>query len=86
MYKVAFFLCAMDPSKILVWNVRGLNSSGKQDSVRTLVDSMQSEIVCLQETKIAVMPRRVLLSALGSDFSNFIELPAAGASGGILVA
>lgn len=80
------FLIQMDPSKILIWNVRGLNSSSRQDSVRTLVDSSRADIVCLQETKIAALPRRVLLSALGSDFTDFIELPAAGASGGILMA
>jgi hypothetical protein len=32
------------------------------------------------------MPQRVLLSALGSSFTDYLELPAMGASGGILVA
>lgn len=30
--------------------------------------------------------RQTLLSSLGSDFDNFVELPSAGASGGLLVA
>jgi exonuclease III len=45
----------MDPSKILVWNVRGLNSSVRQDSVRELVDSSRVEVVCLHETKMQVI-------------------------------
>jgi hypothetical protein len=36
---VVLFSSLMDPSKIIIWNVRGLNGSAKQDVVRTLVDS-----------------------------------------------
>ena len=75
----------MDPTKILIWNVRSLNSSARQDSVRTIVDSARPDIVCIQETKMVEVTRRTLLSAFGSDFSEFIEVPSAGASGGILV-
>jgi exonuclease III len=46
----------MDPKKILIWNVRGLNSSSRQDVVRTLVEASRVDIVCLQETKMAVVP------------------------------
>jgi exonuclease III len=76
----------MDPSRILVWNVRGLNSSARQDAVRTILQASKSDIVCLQETKMPVIPQRVVLSMLGSDFSSYLELPAEGSSGGILVA
>jgi exonuclease III len=76
----------MDPAKIFIWNVRGLNSLARQDSVRTLVSTSRVDIVCLQETKFVVVSRRVLLPMLGSDFTNFVELPSTGASGGILVA
>jgi exonuclease III len=76
----------MGPEKILIWNVRGLNSSARQDSVRTLIASSRADIVCLQETKMAVVSQRILLSMLGSDFSSHVELPAVGAGGGILVA
>jgi exonuclease III len=77
--------CLMDPTKILIWNVRGLNSTSRQDSVRSIVDSSRSDIVCIQETKVTNMSRRIILSALGSDFSDFIAAPSVGASGGILV-
>jgi exonuclease III len=46
----------MDPSKILVWNVRGLNSSVRQDSVRDFVETVKMDVVCLQETKNAEYP------------------------------
>ena len=84
----SFFLLLviMNPGNILCWNVRGLNSRARQDSVRTLVSSAKIDIVCLQETKMSVLSRATLLSMLGSDFSHWIDLPAAGASGGILVA
>ena len=76
----------MDPSKILIWNVRGLNSSSRQDSLRSLVDSSRSDIVCVQETKIAGLSHRIILSALGADFSDYAVVPSTGASGGILIA
>lgn len=76
----------MNPSKILCWNVRGLNSRARQDAVRTLVDSCRVDIVCLQETKMTVMPPGVILSMLGSDFTQWVDLPAAGASGGVIIA
>jgi exonuclease III len=76
----------MDLSKILIWNVRGLNSSGWQDSLCTLANSVQSDVMCIQETKIAALPCRVLLSALKSEFTGYAELPVVGASGGVLVA
>ena len=74
----------MDPAKILIWNVRGLNSTSRQDSIRSIMDSSQSDIVCIQETKVTDMSRIIILSSLGLDFSDFIATPSVGASGGIL--
>jgi hypothetical protein len=76
----------MDPSKILIWNVLGLNGSARQDVVRTLVDSARVDVVCLQETKMVDVSRFLLLRMLGPAFDNFVFLPSVGASGGILVA
>ena len=73
----------MNPGNILCWNVHGLNSRARQDSVRTLVSSTKIDIVCFQETKMSALSRATMLSMLGSDFSLWIDLPAAGASGGI---
>lgn len=85
---VVFPICfSMDPSHILVWNVCGLNSAARQDAVRMLVNSSQVDIVCLQETKMVAVTRRLILSMLGSDFdNNFTFLPSTGASGGVLIA
>jgi len=77
----------MNPSQILIWNVRGLNSVARRDAVRVLVDSAKIDIICLQETKMVAVSRQTILSMLGSDFdNNFICLPSVGASGGILIA
>ena len=83
---VGFKCVFMDLAKILIWNVRGLNSTSRQDSVRSIVDSSQSDIVCIQETKITGISRRIILSTLGLEFSYFVAAPSVGASGGILVA
>ena len=77
----------MDPSRILVWNVRGLNSQARQDEVIVIVDSSKIDVVCLQETKMAEVSRQCILSMLGVEFdNNFTFLPSLGASGGILIA
>lgn len=76
----------MNPSKILCWNVRGLNLRACQDTMCTLVDSCRVDIVCLQEMKMSVMPPGVILSMLGSDFTHWVDLSADGASGGIVLA
>ena len=76
----------MDPSRILCWNVRGLNSSARQDVVRCLVDSVKADVICIQETKMSDVTRWLVCRCLGSDFGNFVFSPSNGASGGILVA
>jgi len=58
----------------------------RQDSVREMVDSSRVDVVCFQETKMQSFSIHTILSLLGSDFSSYICLPSAGASGGILVA
>ena len=37
--------------KILCWNVRGINSVNKWDSIRDKIVESGCDIVCLQETK-----------------------------------
>jgi exonuclease III len=76
----------MDPANILFWNVWGYNGFGHQASVRNLVASLRIDVVCLQETKMEVISRVLVLQMLGPDFSNFVFLPSVGASGGILIA
>ena len=75
----------MNPNKILFWNVRGMNSSVRQDSVRELVVSSQVDVVCVQETKMQNISTRTILSMLGAEFTDYVYLPSTGASGGILI-
>jgi exonuclease III len=77
----------MDPAHILLWNVWGLNSSSRQNVVQTLVDSVKADVICLQETKMGQITRRIVLTMFGSEFdNNFVYLPSAGASGGVFIA
>ena len=45
-------------SKMVSWNVRGLNDSRKHLVVRNLLREWNCDVVCLQETKLASMDRR----------------------------
>jgi mannosylglycoprotein endo-beta-mannosidase len=76
----------MNNKSVLSWNVRGLNARARRDAVRTLVDDIRPSIICLQETKLDVIPQTLLLSMLGVAFSEYAYLPAAETRGGILVA
>ena len=72
--------------EVLCWNPRGLNDRAKRDAVRELVDSLRVNLVCLQETKIAVMDQFIVNQCLGPSFDGFDYLPAVGTRGGILLA
>jgi hypothetical protein len=61
----------MDPSKFLIWNVRGLNPARK-DTVCSLVDDARVDVVCLQETKMMNMSRFCVMRTLGLDFCIFL--------------
>ena len=76
----------MDNTTILSWNVRGLNAQARRDNVRTLVDDIRPSIVCLQETKLDVIPTSLILSMLGRAFPEYAYLPASSTRGGILIA
>ena len=71
----------MDPSKILFWNVRGLNRKVRRDGVRALVNNTCPDVVCLQETKKSSISRFMVASLLGVVFDEFVTLPAVGTRG-----
>lgn len=69
------------------WNVRGLNAQAKQDAVKAFVYQTGASIVCLQETKLAVVTDRSISSTLGQNFvQSFAFLSASGTRGGIILA
>jgi exonuclease III len=76
----------MDLSKILIWNVRGLNRKSRRDAVRETIASTKPDIVCLQETKKEAISKRMVCSMLGGGFEDFVFLPSVGTRGGILLA
>jgi exonuclease III len=56
----------MDPSEILVCNVRGLNSSVRQYALRDVVNSTQVDVLCCQETKMQHIFQRNYTLYVGS--------------------
>lgn len=76
----------MDSINFLIWNARGLNNRARRDSLRKIADACMPALVCIQETKLAVINERDVLSFLGHDFQDFVYLAAPGTRGGILVA
>jgi exonuclease III len=70
---------------ILYWNVRGLNSPDKRLMVRNLLRQWRVDIVCLQETKLEHISRRVVKSVWGCHYFDWCYVAAIGAAGGILL-
>ena len=73
-------------SEILSLNARGLNDSGRRDSIREFVVMLKVNLVCIQETNLEVVDSFVISQCLGPSFDGFAFLPATGTRGGILVA
>jgi exonuclease III len=73
--------------KILTWNVRGMNNVARQEDIKQVVNMFKPDIVCIQETKIALITPAIIRSTLGRDYeSSFIFKPAEGTRGGIIIA
>jgi exonuclease III len=72
--------------KLVIWNVRGLNARARRLAIRSLLATTDASIVCFQETKMELIVSSIVLETLGSDFDDYVYLPATGTRGGILVA
>ncbi|KAL6615246.1 hypothetical protein ACP70R_037516 [Stipagrostis hirtigluma subsp. patula] len=57
-----------------------------RDAVRKVVDDSKPILVCIQETKLAVISDWDVCSLLGRDFQDYVYLAAQGTRGGVLVA
>jgi exonuclease III len=69
------------------WNVLGLNSKAKREEVKQIMQIHKPSIVCLQETKLAVVNDLLISQCLGPMYvHNFRFLPAEGTKGGIILA
>lgn len=72
--------------QVLCWNVRGLNNPVKRKAVREFVTSTKANLVCFQETKMAVMDEFVVMQCMGPSLDGFVYLSAVETRGGILLA
>ena len=71
--------------KILSWNVRELNDRDKRLQVRSFIKQWGADIICLQETKIELVSRRLVRNLWGIHHVDWMFLGFVGASGGILL-
>lgn len=70
---------------VMCWNVRGLNSDKKWNSIRDKIIESQCHIICLQETKKEHLDDMFLKKFCPPALDKFEYLPSQGASGGIAV-
>ena len=38
--------------KILTWNINGIRAASRGKTLKQLLDSLEADIICLQETKV----------------------------------
>jgi exonuclease III len=75
-------VCVM---KLVSWNVRGLGGFEKRREVSRLVREKQPFILCIQETKLAVLDDYVCKAMWGDVNVDFSFQPSVGASGGLAI-
>jgi hypothetical protein len=68
--------------RIISWNIRGLNNPQKKDRVKFWLRTWKCDIVCLQETKLDTMDRRIVCSLWGNPYVDWEFLEAVGTAGG----
>lgn len=70
--------------KVLCWNIRGLNSDSKWNSIRDKVVESACDVIFLQETKKDALDLSFIRHFCPPAFDAFSYLPSIGASGGNL--
>lgn len=74
-------------SKILNWNVRGLNSAARREAVKLMVQKARPFIIFLQETKLDAIDGTLAMEFMGQNFCSCYDyLPADETRGGVLIA
>ncbi|XP_041012226.1 exodeoxyribonuclease-like [Juglans microcarpa x Juglans regia] len=71
--------------KILSWNVRGLNDRNKRLCIKSLLRSWKIDVVCIQETKLRTVDRRLIRNLWGCLYVGWSYLPSEGAAEGVLL-
>lgn len=67
-------------TKILVWNIRGINSQGKWDALCGKIEESARQIVCLQEIKCETFDPFYLKKSCPRYLDTFSFFPSVGAS------
>jgi hypothetical protein len=71
--------------KVTCWNIRGINSDKKWNSIRDKIVESHCEIVCLQETKRQNFDAQFIRNFCPPSFDKFEFLPSMGASREIII-
>lgn len=71
--------------KVLCWNVRGINSDKKWDSIIDKISESRFDVVCLQETKKESFDLAFIKKFCPPSFDEFLYLQSNGTSGGIII-
>ena len=71
---------------VLCWNVRGLNNPARRGVVRNVVLLHSPTIICLQESKLAVVDSMIISQVCGPKYTEFLFEPALCTRGGLIVA
>jgi len=73
-------------SKILFWNIRGINAQEKWDALRGKIIESACQIICIQETKRENFDIFYIKKFCPRNFDQFAFSPSVGAAGGLLIA
>jgi exonuclease III len=71
----------MTSDSVFVWNVCGLNGRARRNVVRDLLAQERATLVCLQETKVSDVTKRLADECLGPSF-DYAFMPAINTAGG----
>ena len=71
-------------SKILFWNIRGINSQEKWDAIRSKINESACQVLCLQETKRELFDNFYIRKFCPRSLDKFVFSPSVGNSGGLL--
>jgi hypothetical protein len=59
-------IIGLEIMKILTWNINGIRAVKKDQPLKKLFDSLDADIICLQETKITSIMSILYVAMLGS--------------------
>ena len=71
-------------SKVLFWNIRGINSQEKWDAIADKIKESACHVLCLQETKRETFDAFYIKKFCPRSLDKFAFSPSIGASGGLL--